>query len=93
MFCIKTKMGIQKNFSTVQEMIRPIKKIEKAADNNLFLGWIFTDLQKAFDTVDHDIFLHIRSQYGIRDTANCWLSSYLSNRKYFVAINGFNSEL
>ena len=49
-------------------------------------------LQKAFDTVDHNILLHKLSHYGIRDIANCWFSSYLSNRKQFVTINGFDSE-
>ena len=33
------------------------------------------------------------SHYGIRDIANCWFSSYLSNRKQLVTINGFDSEI
>ena len=37
--------------------------------------------------------LHKLSHYGIRDIANCWFSSYLSNRKQFVTINGFDSEI
>ena len=53
------KLGIQKHFSNVHEMIRPTEKVEKAVDNNLFVGWIFTDLRKAFYTVDHDIFFHM----------------------------------
>ena len=61
-------------------------------DNNLFVCGIFVDLQKAFDTVDHNILLHKLSHYGIRDLANSWFSCYLSNRKQFVTINGFNSE-
>ena len=50
-------------------------------------------MQKAFDTIDHNILLHKLSHYGIRDIANCWFSSYLSNRKQFVTLNGFDSEL
>ena len=53
----------------------------------MFLCRVFVDLQKAFDTVDHKILLHKLSHYGIRDIANCWFSSYLSNRKQFVTIN------
>ena len=37
--------------------------------------------------------LHKLSHYGIRDIANCWFSSYLSNRKQFVTINGFDSDI
>ena len=33
------------------------------------------------------------SHYRIRDIANCWFSSYLSNRKQLVTINGFGSEI
>ena len=59
----------------------------------MFVCAVFVDLQKAFDIVDHNILLHKLSHYGIRDIANCWFSSYLSNRKQFVTINGFDSEI
>ena len=58
----------------------------------MFVCGVFVHLQKAFDTVDHSILFHKLSYYGIRDIANCWFSSYLSNRKQFVTINGFDSE-
>ena len=51
------------------------------------------DLQNAFDNVDHSILLHKLSHNGIRDITNCWFSFYLSNRKQFVTINGFESEI
>ena len=54
--------------------------------------WNFINLQKAFDTIDHNTLLYKLTHYGIRDLANSWFSSYLSNRKQFVTINGFNSE-
>ena len=37
--------------------------------------------------------LHKLSHYGIKDIANCWFFSYLSNRKQFVTINGFDSKI
>ena len=59
----------------------------------MFICGVFVDFQKAFDTVGHNILLHKLSRYGIRDIANYWFSSYLSNRKQFVTKNGFDSEI
>ena len=50
--------------------------------------WYFVDLQKAFDTVEHNILLAKLEHYGIHATANEWFRSYLSNRKQYVSING-----
>ena len=55
--------------------------------NNLF------DLQKVFDTVNHNILLNKLSHYGIRNTENNLFSSYLAYRNQFVTINGFHSDL
>ena len=49
---------------------------------------IFVDLQKAFDTVDHEIPLSKLDFYGIRGISNNCFKSYLSNRKQ-VCINGY----
>ena len=49
---------------------------------------IFADLQKAFDTADHQIISAKGNNYGIQDVSNGWFRSYLSNRQY-VSINGY----
>ena len=53
---------------------------------------IFVDLQKAFDTVNHDILISKLEHYGIRGSANSWFSSYLKNRTQFVSILGYDSS-
>ena len=50
-------------------------------------------MQKAFDTVEHDILSGKLEHYGIRSLANEWFRSYLSNRKQYVSINGYESSL
>ena len=56
-------------------------------------GAVFIDLSKAFDTVDHARLLSKLSIYGIKDREMSWFSSYLFNRKQYVAIDGQSSEM
>ena len=84
--------GFRKKFSTAHAIITFIENVQSALDNNKFACGIFIDLEKAFDTVDHNILLNKLSYYGIRGIAYDWFKSYLSNRSQFVSINGFNSD-
>ena len=43
--------------------------------------------------MDHEILLYKLDYYGILGISNNWFKSYLSNRKQFVSINGYDSEL
>ena len=54
----KKQFGFQNNFSTTHAVITLIENIEKAIDNKMFVFGVFVDLQKAFNTVDHDILFH-----------------------------------
>ena len=65
----------------------------KALDTGHFACGIFIDLQKAFDTVDHNILVSKLEYYGARGIAKNLFFSYLHNRKQFVTINGFKSSL
>ena len=51
------------------------------------------ELQKAFDTVDHQILSAKLNYYWIRGVSNDWFKSYLSNRSQYVSINGYESGL
>ena len=54
--------------------------------------WDFYRLEKAFDTVSHDILFEELDHYGIRGISYDWFRSYLSDRSQFVSINDFNSD-
>ena len=63
-----------------------------ALDSGKYGCGVFIDLQKAFDTVDHEILLSKLFHYGIRGYGHALFKSYLSERRQFVSISGFNSE-
>ena len=90
--CIyELQFGFRSNHSTNHALIRLTENIREALDKGHYTCGIFIDLQKAFDTVDHQILLKKMEHYGIRGKANEWFRSYLTDRQQYVSINGFNS--
>ena len=66
--------------------------IRSALDSGSVTCGIFVDLQKAFDTVSHDIPLENLEHYGCGGVLNNYFSPHLTDRKQKVVINGFDSE-
>ena len=87
------QFGFRKNNSTTFALLQITEKIKETIDNRKFGCGIFIDLRKAFDTVNHGILLKKLEHYGIRETANNWFESYLSNRKQYVFVNGVSSDI
>ena len=69
-----------------------MESIKKYTDNNNYVCNVFIDLEKAFDTVDHQLLLQ-KLYYGIGGLAHNQLQSYLFMRQQFVYISGSSSEL
>ena len=66
--------------------------MKEALDQGKYNCGVFIDLQKVFDTVDHNIFMVKLKHYVIRAVAYSWFESYLKGRKQYVSVNGFNSK-
>ena len=86
------QFGFRKKHSTSHALLSILDEIRQNLDKNTFSCGVFVDLEKAFDTVNHNILLKKLEHYGIRNIANRWFESYLSDRKQFVSLGGTNSN-
>ena len=71
--------GFRKDFSTNHAILTLLESIQKACET-------FIDLEKAFDTVSHDILLEKLNHYGIKGISNDWFRSYLSAKTQFALL-------
>ena len=83
--------GFRGSYSTDTSLINLIDHIKMLNSQNMYVGMVLLDLQKAFDTVDHDILCKKLEIMGL-DITN-WLKSYLNQRKQIVEANGIKSEV
>ena len=87
------QFGFRQQYSTSHALINIIENIRKALDDRDIGCGAFVELQKAFDTVDHQTLLAKLNHYGIRRVSNDWFKSYLSNRCQYVSLNGYEPGL
>ena len=87
------QFGFRKKHSTTHAIIDIIEKINQSLDKEKIACGVFVDFQKAFDTVNHDILLKKLSHLGIKGNINEWFKSYLFERKQFVSVLGYKSNL
>ena len=60
------KFGFRQQYSTSHDLINITDNIRKALDDGNICWGAFADLQKVFDTVDHQILLAKSNYYGTR---------------------------
>ena len=80
--------GFCKNHSTDTSLASLTDKILTGFESRLLTGMILIDMQKAFQTINHDILL--RKMYALRFSNRSinWFQSYLSNRSFREYVQG-----
>jgi len=79
--------GFRNNSSTEKTSFKLINEILLAFNYKLTVDGIFCDLEKTFDSVNHDILLSKCEFYAFRCKTNALLLSYLNDRYQTVLIN------
>ena len=69
------QFGFRQNFSTTHALINLTENIRQALDEGKIGCGIFVDLQKAFDTVEHEVLLSKLDHYGVCGLTNNWFKS------------------
>ena len=82
------QFGFSQRFSASHALINLTENIRQALDEEYIGCGIFVDLQKAFDTIDHEILSSKLDYCGTWGISNNWFKSFLCNCKQFVSING-----
>ena len=83
----------RKGKSAEQLLIHLKERWREAVEKKLYVGILFVDFTKAFDTVSHNILLQKLNDIGIRWDVWLWLKNYLTERWQVVRINGCDSDI
>ena len=88
----RKQFGFQEKHSTEHAIMQLVDQVNCSFEKKPYTLGIFTDLSKAFDTVDHKIFIIKLENYGVKRTNLRWFKSYLENRKQFITYENFSSS-
>ena len=84
------QFGFRAKHSTIDALVDLTENIRSRSCKKV-IGF-FSDLKKAFDTLDHSILLSKLERLGFRGNCLAWLISYLSDRYQRVEVNGISSQ-
>ena len=78
--------GFRPAFSTTSLLLKITTNWMKSIDSGCYVGALFLDLRKAFDTVNHTILLNKLSDVGVQTTSLRWFENYLEDRTQSVRL-------
>ena len=80
------QFGFRNKLVTTNAIYNLINKTLIALNDKIMVGGIFCDLEKAFDSINHDILISKLNFYGAKGKTMLWFKSYLKNRYQRVTL-------
>ncbi|XP_060873849.1 uncharacterized protein LOC132947567 [Metopolophium dirhodum] len=90
---ISEQHGFRSHKSTVTSGVAFSSYLSEVIEHRGQVDVIFTDFNKAFDTVDHNCLIMVLKSLGIGNPLLSWLHSYITGRKQFIKFKNAISEL
>ena len=84
--------GFTKGRSTTTNLLEALNVWSEAMMHGIPVDVLFLDYSKAFDAVPHQRLIQQVKSFGIHGEALQWISSFLSNRRQRVRVNGQLSD-
>ena len=88
----QNQFGFRQFHSTASALLDSTNEWFINMDRGQFNIAVFLDLQKAFDTINHNILIKKLDLYGLQKPALNLLGSYLENRFQMCTVNGVLSK-
>ena len=88
----KFQCGFRKGFNAPPCLLAMIEKWRKTLDKGGETGAVLTDLSKAFDCIDHNLFIAKLDAYGFEKQSIEFLHSYLTKRKQRTKVDSAHSS-
>ena len=83
---VDEQFGFRNKLTTTDAIFKLINETQIALNYKIMVGAIFCDLEKAFDSINHDILISKLNFYGVKGKTLLWFKSYLSNRYQSVTL-------
>lgn len=87
-----TQFGFRTNSSTTMAAIQALHYINTQCNYQLKTAGVFLDMSQAFDKVNHETLLRKLYNIGLRGLGHKWLTSFMSNRFFYLSVNSNVSQ-
>ena len=89
----ENQWGFKQGRSTEGLLLYITEQWKEALDNGQYVGILFVDFKKAFDSVNRDILKRKLQAAGFCGALYDWMCDYLSNRMQYADVNGKLSSI